>query len=127
MTIQIKNIRAYGSADGSSCDISATSLCDPYVKLFINDEKVIQTDAQQNICCFNVNATYQSIKIPKASTIKIEVWDDDSGFFGTDDDLVLRTEGDVNSFMNAPIRDGAVFSTHRNSIETISIWQDEWE
>lgn len=125
LTIQIRNIRAYGLTDGSSCDVSATSVCDPYVKLFINDEKVLETTAQENICCFNVNATYQSIKIPKKLTIKIEVWDDDSGFFGSADDLIQSTEGSIDSFMKTTLRDGAVFSTQQNLIETISFWQDE--
>lgn len=127
LTIKIKNVRAHGLADGSDCDVSFTSLCDPYLKLFINGEKVIQTDAIQNIGYFDANTMYQSIKIPKSSTIKIEVWDDDSGFFGTADDLILRTEGTIDSFMKSSIRYGAVFSTRRNSIETISFWQDEFE
>lgn len=127
LTIQIRNIRAYGLVDGSSCDVAASSLCDPYVKLEINDEKVIETKPQENICCFDVNATYQTIKIPKTSTIKIEVWDDDSGFFGSADDLVQSAEGSIDSFIKTPIRDGAVFSTQQNLIETISFWQDELE
>lgn len=59
--------------------------------------------------------------------IKIELWDDDSGFFANPDDLILETEGNVESFMKTPIRDGAVFNSHQNLIETTSFWQDELE
>lgn len=125
LTIQIRNIRAYGLTDGSSCDVTASSVCDPYVKLFINNEKVIQTKPIENLCCLDANVTYQSIKIPKKSSLKIEVWDDDSGFFGSADDLVQSSEGSIDSFIKTPIRSGAVFATHQNLIETIVFWQDE--
>lgn len=93
--------------------------------MFINNEKVIETAPQENECCLDTNVTYQSIKIPKKSTIKIEVWDDDSGFFGSADDLVQSTEGNIDSFLKTPIRVGAMFSTDQNLIETIAFWQDE--
>lgn len=97
------------------------------MKLFINNEKVVETKPQENICCLDANVTYQSIKIPKRSTIKIEVWDDDSGFFATADDLVQRSEGNIDYFIKTSIHDGAVFSTNQNLIETIAFWQDELE
>lgn len=125
LTIEIKNVHAYGLADGSGCDVSSS--CDPYVKFFIDGEKVMQTDAKQNTCCYDANAMYQSIKIPKKSAIKIEVWDDDSGFFGTADDLIMQTQGTIESFMKTSIRVGSVFDARRNSIETISFWQDEYK
>lgn len=127
LTIKLKNIRAFGLVDGSSCDVSAASVCDPYVKLFINGEKVIQTQARDDICCFDANVTYQSTKISKTSTIKIELWDDDSGFFGNPDDLILESAGSVEAFVKTPIRDGAVIDSHQNLIETTSFWQDEME
>lgn len=121
MTIGIKHIRAFSSADGSDCDVSGQ--CDPYVKLFINNEKVNQTKVWENTCCFNANAWYQSIKIPKKSTLKIEIWDDDSGFFGTADDLILQTQGSIDSFLKTSIH----LSARKNVMETITFWQDEFE
>lgn len=97
------------------------------MKLFINNETVIETKPRENECCLDANVTYQSIKIPKKSTVKIEIWDDDSGFFGSSDDLVQSTEGSIDSFMKTPIRTGATFSTNQNLIETIVFWQDEFQ
>lgn len=97
------------------------------MKLFINNEKVVQTRPQENICCLDANVSYRSIKIPKKSIIKIEVWDDDSGFFGSADDLVQRSEGSIDHFIKTSIHGGAEFSAEQNLIETIAFWQDELE
>lgn len=99
------------------------------MKLFINGENVVQTKARKNICCFHADITYQSTKIPKTSTIKIEIWDHNSGFFRKADDLILETEGSIESFMETPIRPVAasVFNRRQNLVETVSFWQDELE
>lgn len=126
MTIKLGSLRAFGGVDGSTCDTAATNQCDPYVKLFINGENVRTSGARANNCCHDVDVTYTSKKIKKSSTIMIEVWDDDSGFLGSADDLILRSSGDVDSFLNEPIRLGAIIYNLQNQLETVSFWQDEY-
>lgn len=129
LTIQIVHIYAHGEADGSRCDTGG-GLCDPYIKLFLNGKNVLQTLSTEDRCCFNPNVIYTSDKISKSSRIKIELWDDDSGFLGSADDLILRTEGNIDSFLRNGVREGAVvrdlFVSYTNSIVTISFWKDEY-
>lgn len=121
------SLHAYGLIDGSSCDI-VLSLCDPYVKLYIDDVQVLQTAAQEDLCCYNVDTRFVSKKISKSSKIRIEVWDDDSGFLGSPDDLILQTEGDIDSFRDEPVRHGSTFmGQYTTSIEMTLTWQDEYE
>lgn len=127
VTINFKSVRAYGLIDGSRCDIALTNSCDPYVKLYIDGVQVLQTEAQENACCYNVDTKFVSKKVAKTSKIRIEVWDDDSGaFFSSPDDLILQAEGDVDSFRDEPIRHGSTFMGYTSSIEISLSWQDEY-
>ena len=66
-------------------------------------------------------------KIPKASIIRIEVWDDDSsGIFSSPDDLIIQTEGGIEEFANEPVRHGSTFLGYTSSIEISLTWQDEY-
>lgn len=79
---------------------------------------------------FDVDYHYVSELMPKDSTIKIEIWDDDSGFFGSEADLILRTMGDIDSFVKNPFRGGTVTNNKpsgQNSINTFVFWVDEYE
>lgn len=60
------------------------------------------------------------------SKIRIEVWDDDSGFISSPDDLILQAEGDIDSFKDEPVRRGSTFSGNTSSIELSISWQDEY-
>lgn len=107
---------------GSACDLF--SACDPYIKLFVNGTKEEETKIQDGINLFNANVIYLSKKIPKTTTIKIQVWDSDSFLYGGDD-LIQETEGTIDSFLQQPIRYGAQKDGEQNAIETSVFWQDE--
>lgn len=86
--------------------------------------------------CFNADITYLSKRISANSTIKIEIWDDDTTPFGPDLDLVQREEGSIGSFMEKPVREGALIPWRlaqplqhifkQNSIEMAVFWEDEF-
>lgn len=70
---------------------------------------------------------YVSDRIKNSSVIKIEVWDDDSGFLGSESDLIQREEGSIASFIEKPIRYGAQHFSLVNSLEVAMFWEDEYE
>lgn len=86
----------------------------------------METAPRENTYYFNADIKYFSKKIPKTAKIKIEVWDDDSGFFGSSDDLILRAEDSVDSFLKNGMKKGAVISSSTNAVDTISFWQNEY-
>lgn len=122
---------AFGKTDGSVCE---TAPCNPLIRLFINGKSILEKGRNPNADCFDPNISYTSNEIPVNSTIKIEVWDDDTSIFGLDLDLVQREEGNVESFINEPIRKGALIPWHftkpfrrgfqQNSIETDLSWEN---
>ena len=125
---------AYGESDGTRCDSETTSPCDSYVKLFVNGAFIVQTPTIANTLTYDVNYRYMSEKIAKSSKIVVEVWDDDdpTGVFGSPDDLILRSEGSIDNFLDYPFRDGpnvnlASEIDGQNSINTYTFWQDEYE
>lgn len=129
-------MQAYGEADKSQCDLAEAKECDPYVKFFVNDEKIHQSLSRENIAIYDLNYRYVSGKILKNSTIKIEIWDDDQQtgllvWASSNDDLVLRTEGDIENFLSNPFRAGVTTTgaqfNGQNSINTYSFWEDEYE
>lgn len=88
---------------------------------------MLQTEAQDNSCCFNVDIKFVSKKVAKTSKIRIEVWDDDSGgIFSSPDDLIIQAEGDIDSFRDEPVRHGSTFMGYTSSIEISLTWQDEY-
>lgn len=123
-------LHAYGDDDGNACD-SFGGLCDPFVKFFVNDQLIYKSSSRQDTISYDVNYHYTSELIPKTSTIRIDIWDDDSGFLGSEADLVLRTVGDVTSFVENPFRGGTTCTKRspsgQNSINTIVFWEDEYE
>lgn len=127
LRMKIRRVIASGEADGSSCETNSNMECDPYLILYIDDEEVIRTPTREDTTHFDANVDYASKKILKTANIKIEVWDDDSGFLGSPDDLIMRTEGNVESFLNNGIREGAKIASLVNRIETISVWKDDFE
>lgn len=129
-------MQAYGEADKSQCDLAEAKECDPYIKFFVNDEKIYQSPSRENIAIYDLNYRYVSGRIPKSSTIKIEIWDDDQqtgvlSVFSSNDDLVLRTEGNIEDFLNNPFRAGVTTTgaqfNGQNSINTYSFWESEYE
>lgn len=86
---------------------------------------MMRTNTEKNKISYDVDKIFTSAKIPKTATIKIEIWNSKSN--AKEDKLILSSEGDVNSFLEQPLRTGAHFDQGDNRIETISFWQDEYE
>lgn len=124
-------VHAFGDINGNSCDATKQLHCDIYVKLFINDELIYRSPKKEDSLMYDIKYQYISKLIPKTSIIRIDVWDSDSGLFGSEDDLILRTQGDVNSFLQNPFRTGTTTKNAspngQNSINTFVFWKDEIE
>lgn len=114
-------VYTYCRADGKSCKFNANSGCDSVISLFIDDEDVLKSPKEINKIFYDANITFTSARISKTSTIRIEVRDGSSG------ELILSTEGDIESFLSKPLREGEPVCKHANSIETISFWRDDYQ
>ena len=136
LTINLGHVNAHGLPGGhpneNPCD--ATSKCDPYVKLFIDDKVILETPPKDETEHFNVDFQYVSEKIKKSSTITIEIWDKDGTIIFDNDQLILKRMDNINSFLNEPFCGGEFFSSkeftnfmYQNSINTYSFWEDEYE
>lgn len=89
----------------------------------------MKTNMEKSKVWYDVDKTFTTTRILKNSTISIEIWStkSDKIEFAKGDDLILRTEGDVDSFLKHPLRIGTHFDDGDNQIETMSFWQDEYE
>lgn len=119
--------------NGGNCDWGLTSLnaeCDVYIKILINNQLDFQTTKDANKAHGTFTLNYKTPKISKKSLIRIEMWDDDSGFLGTDDDLILNktlTIAELTKQHKIEIKAGAKGSKD-NSIEIDgSAWLDEYQ
>lgn len=74
---------------------------------------------------YEADITFTTLRIPKNSTIEIQIWDESSAFWEKTE-LILQSKGDVDSFLNEPLRKGVMINGKRNEIETISFWQNEY-
>lgn len=132
VTILVGVVSAFGTINGGWCDIPVNNPCDPYVKIYINDELMDQTATVDDTYVYDADHQFISAKIEKSSIIKIEVWDDDGD---RAHDLVLRSEGNVEDFVTKPYRYGnevsrgisAPILPERNSINLFVLWEDEFE
>lgn len=99
--------------------------CNPFIKLFVNGDLMLRTKKVDGFS-FDANLSFTTVKIPKNSTIKIEIWDANLGFldFNT---RIFSKEGTVDSFLNGQILQSDSFGEKDNSIEMISFWRDETE
>lgn len=122
--MNLLNVYTYGKANGKTCKFFETLGCNSYVKLSVNGEEKMRTHETKGEHSYDVDKTFISAKIPKKSTIKLEVWRPKSG---GEDKLILRTEGDVDSFLKEPLRKGTHFDHGDNRIETISFWEDAYD
>lgn len=121
----MQNVYTFGKANGKSCQFLDTFGCNSYIRLFINEEEVMKTEMEKGKTSYNVDKTFTSTRIPKTSTIKIEIWRSKS-LAHHHEKIILRTEGNVESFLKQPIRSGAHFEHGDNRIETMSFWQDDY-
>lgn len=125
-TIFLLNAFTYGTENGNSCRLNSYLGCDPYIILYINDEEVLKTPQTTKKFLTNVNKTFTSVKIPKTSKIRLEIWHASSVIWESDA-LILKSEGDVTSFLNKPIHKGVYLFEDFNTIETMSFWVDEYK
>lgn len=87
------DIHKYLDLKGDKCDFGISSLyetCDVYVRIYINNELDLQTRKDENKHYGTYILNCKTPKISKKSLIQIEMWDDDSGFFGSNEDLLLN-------------------------------------
>lgn len=112
-------------SDGSLCKIGRKRKCDSYIKLFVNDQEVLKTAKKKNRDSYNPYVTFTTDRIAKNATVRIEVWDSSYAFWESDA-LIQTTEGNVQSFLNEPLRVGAhCYENKQNSLETMSFWRDD--
>lgn len=88
--------------------------------MFINGEEVCKTLAKDATNWFDPDVLYTSEKIPKDSTIKVEV-NDSNG-----DELIASVEENLNGLLGFAYR---AFNTEDgepiSQIQIVSYWQDE--
>lgn len=124
LNFKIGSLLAEKLANGELCDGGQylISTCDPYVKLFVNDEEEFKTQPQLEKSGWTpFDQTYYSPKIPKNSTIRIEIWDDNSFEKNKNDNLLLDHSMDIDSLLNTPFiaKDFSVLLAN-------SIWRDDF-
>lgn len=121
LTIKLKSVKADRTWDDKPCEFIVRDPCDPYVKFIIDGDLEFQTPTKHDTrTTDDVYDYYTTKRISKKALIKIEVWDEDWDA----DDLIMMTEGHVDSFLRSGYRPG------RNSgsyIDTVSFWQDEYK
>lgn len=81
-----------------TCDFNVQG-CDPYIKILIDDREVHKTETQWDTPHPIWDVTYKSKRMRKDARITIEIWDDDSGFLGSSDDLMLRWSTSIDELL----------------------------
>lgn len=114
LTITFEDARAATHTSGGNCDIF--SPCDPYIKLFINNENVYESEVfwEQEYVYFG--KTYTSNMINKGASIKIEMWDWDRA---STSDLILSWDTSIKDLLKNSIK----YGTGENKIVTSSSWR----
>lgn len=118
------NTHFYGDK-GDLYSIHLPPGCKPFIKLYVNDELVKESPARKGGTLHDDDITFETAKILKNSTIKLEIWDARSGFW-SGKKSIFSTVGDVESFLDHPIRKNSINSSEAISAETISFWRDEY-
>lgn len=123
LSLTIKSIYAYYiPSKNEECDSLSGKLCDVYVKVFADGNEILTTERTDNTNFLHLNRVlkpedFSKQPISKATKIKIQVWDQNTLF---SDELVQETDGDIDSYLNKPLR-----TQNGNFIETSTIWFDE--
>lgn len=111
--------------DGSRCDHYGTAeslRCDWYIRILIEQKKVFQSDTLWGELRPQFFKTFRSDKILKSARIEFQLWDDDSGSLGSEDELILTESGNVEYFLNKK-----AFRHRTTFVNAISFWEDEYE
>lgn len=86
---------------------------------------MLKTPKKKNRDNYNPHVTFTTERIAKNSTVRIEVWDSSYAFWESDA-LIQTAAGNVDSFLNEPLREGAhCYENKQNSLETMSFWRDD--
>lgn len=90
---------------------------------------MMKTPKKKNAFVYDIDTTFTTEKIPKSSTIRIEVWHSKSkkDKASEKDKLILSFEDGVNSFLRRSVRKGAIIHGAENEIDATAFWQDELE
>lgn len=127
LTLSIVYVKTHCEADKNPCKLMNFLKCNSYIKVFVNNKELIRSSTKLIRGEYDPMITLTTEKITKNATIRIEVWDSHFGFWGNDE-LIQSTEGSVESLLNNPLREGAdCGNSNSNSIETMSLWQDEYQ
>ncbi|XP_037048076.1 uncharacterized protein LOC119082620 [Bradysia coprophila] len=120
LTLTIIRVSAHQLIDGSSCD--TFDFCDPYVKVSIEGHHVFTTSKKSNAPEATFFETFKTSRVQKTAKITLEMWDDDSGFLGSPDDLMLRADTTIGELLTQDaLRHG------ENTIFISTQWKDEYE
>lgn len=132
LTIIAMKITAKEKPDESKCDdfiddsgIGSWSRCDPFVKVFIDGDKVYQSQIFNDTEYFEINEPiYSELTFNNNATMKVEVWDFDPTILGLveqNPELIQREEDFVRNFCSV---DGSIRATGNNQIEVVAFWRD---
>lgn len=123
-----------GTLNGGQCDYSFIQIkerCDVYIKIFVNDKLDYETKKHENQARGSFTFDYKSPKINKKSArIRIEMYDDDSGFLGSGDDLLMNKTLTIDELtkQKRPRILAGTKNSNDNSIEIErSAWKDEYQ
>lgn len=122
-------INAYFYGGCKDDDMSSVHLpkgCNPYVKVFVNDELVKQSPTRNDKTLHDVDISFETAKIPKNSTIRFEIWDGSCGIW-SGEKFIFSANGTVESFLNHPLRKNGKDSDKIDAVEIMSFWRDEYK
>lgn len=120
--MMIISFAEFRDVNGNECDsILSGEHCDKYIKILINDSQVYRSATRWNDNVKTVfNEMYTTGKMMKNDKITLEIWDDDSGALGSQDDLMYRAYGTVNDCLQNK-QTIQVYST-----DSVLHWQLHW-
>ncbi|XP_031630421.1 uncharacterized protein LOC116345309 [Contarinia nasturtii] len=122
-TIAIHGGEAHTDIFGNACD--DWGACDAYIKILVEGKEVYRTECRVNTHMPYFGETYRSPRIHKSVRITIELWDEDSGWMGSPDALMMRWETNIDQLVNNGIKWGEK-GYWKNKIVTASSWKDEY-
>lgn len=115
---------AIEDSNGGNCD--DWDDCDAYIKVYIDGREVFRTGPRTNNHLPYFGETYKSPKMLKKARIRIEMWDEDSGWMSTADDLILRWDTTIDELLQNGIFWSGKGNVWRNRLVTTSTWKDEY-
>lgn len=105
-----------GATHLGSCDVFDGS-CELFVKVGVNHKELCRTDFQRDQNFVDFFKTCITKRIPRTSTIAIELWDKDVSY----DDRLANWQTSVNEITN----DG-MFRSGPSKVMMLAFWKDEY-